>query len=54
MVSVTVSAVYQAIEEAIETALRHDYTIEQIEGVFQEVIDKFKHKGESKSDGKVD
>ncbi|QED46360.1 GntR family transcriptional regulator [Cytobacillus dafuensis] len=52
--SVTVSAVYQAIEEAIETALRHDYTIEQIEGVFREVIDRMKHKGESNRDGKLD
>lgn len=51
---VTVSAVYHAIEKAVETALRHDYTLEQIEGVFQEIITSLKGKGGYNNDGKMD
>jgi GntR family transcriptional regulator len=49
---VTVSTVYLAIEKGVETALRHDYSFEQIEEVFQEVITKLK--GDTSSDGKLD
>ncbi|WP_080848800.1 GntR family transcriptional regulator [Cytobacillus gottheilii] len=45
---VKVSAVYKAIENSVETALRHDYTLEQIEEVFKEVIASLKEKGGSK------
>ncbi|USK55481.1 GntR family transcriptional regulator [Cytobacillus solani] len=51
---VTVSAVYQAIEKAVETALRHDYTLEQIEAVFQEIIASLIEKGGHDDDGKMD
>ncbi|WP_313803975.1 GntR family transcriptional regulator [Cytobacillus sp.] len=51
---VTVSAVYHAIEKAVETALRHDYTLEQIEVVFQEIIASLEKKGGHNNDGKMD
>ncbi|NRG47036.1 GntR family transcriptional regulator [Bacillus sp. CRN 9] len=50
---VTVAAIYQALEKGIETGLRHDYSIEQIEEVFQEIIAKLKEKGE-KANGELD
>lgn len=50
---VTISTVYQAIEKGVETALRHDYTIEQIEDVFREVLASIKkqQKGEYNNGG---
>jgi len=44
--SVKVSSVYQAIEKAVETARRHDYSLTEIEDIFQKVIRSFKEKGE--------
>ncbi|OZU89236.1 GntR family transcriptional regulator [Virgibacillus indicus] len=43
---VKVSAVYQTIEHAVETAFSYDYTLEQIEEIFQEVLMEYKKKGE--------
>lgn len=52
---VTTSTVYQAIEKAIETALRHDYTMEQIEAVFREVMEQVKNsEKEENNNGKLD
>ncbi|MDQ0273220.1 GntR family transcriptional regulator [Cytobacillus purgationiresistens] len=53
---VTVAAIYQALERGIETGLRHDYTIEQIEEAFQEIITSFKakEKEEVKKHGNLD
>lgn len=47
MKEVTTLSVYQAIEKSIETALRHDYTFEQIEEAFLDVITSMKKKGAS-------
>lgn len=41
---VKMETVIKAIEVAVETARRHDYTIEEIEGVFQQVIQNLKGK----------
>ncbi|WP_106495885.1 GntR family transcriptional regulator [Lentibacillus sp. Marseille-P4043] len=35
---VKISSVYQTIENAIDTALQYDYTLEQIEEIFEEII----------------
>lgn len=51
MKEVTTLSVYQAIEKSIETALRHDYTFEQIEEVFHDVIASMKKKGGSDYEG---
>ncbi len=42
---VKVSAVKQAIEKAVETAIRHDYTLEEIEKMFLDVLNGLKAKG---------
>ncbi|CDQ38175.1 MULTISPECIES: GntR family transcriptional regulator [Virgibacillus] len=42
---VKVSEVYQTIENAVETALSYDYTIEQIKEIFTEVIDSHRKGG---------
>jgi len=42
MLEVKVAAVYQAFEKAIDTASKYDYTAEQIEKIFQEVLHSFK------------
>jgi len=39
---VKVAAVYQAFEKAIDTASKYDYTAEQIEKIFQEVLHSIK------------
>lgn len=39
---VKVATVYQAFEKAIDTASKYDYTTEQIEKIFQEVLHSFK------------
>lgn len=44
---VKMETVIKAIEVAVETARRHDYTIEEIEGVFQQVIQNLKGKEEN-------
>lgn len=42
-----VSAVYQAMEKAIDTAFKHDYTEKQLEEIFYEVLASYqKGKGE--------
>lgn len=43
---VKVSAVYQTIEHAVETAFSYDYTLEQIEEIFREVLMTYEKKGE--------
>ncbi|MGY0693390.1 GntR family transcriptional regulator [Virgibacillus sp. FSP13] len=44
---VKISSVYQTIENAIDTALQYDYTLEQIEEIFEEIIrTQRKQKGE--------
>ncbi|SEN85207.1 transcriptional regulator, GntR family [Mesobacillus persicus] len=43
---VKVEAVYKAIEGAIETALRHDYTPTEVEKIFQSIIAAYKKKEE--------
>ncbi|GAB3048650.1 GntR family transcriptional regulator [Virgibacillus ainsalahensis] len=35
---VKVSTVYDTIDQAVETALSYDYTVEQIEDIFREVL----------------
>ncbi|MBM7600782.1 GntR family transcriptional regulator [Virgibacillus halotolerans] len=35
---IKVSTVYQAMEKAIETAVSYDYTFQQIEGIFKEIL----------------
>lgn len=42
---VKISSVYETIETAVETAINYDYTIEQIEEIFHEVLIRHK-KGE--------
>lgn len=44
--SVKIASVYQAMEKAVETARRHDYSLTEIEDIFQKVIRSFKEKGE--------
>ncbi len=39
---VKMETVLGAIEKAVETALRHDYTIEEVEQVFQQVMIRLK------------
>ncbi|MDE5413410.1 MULTISPECIES: GntR family transcriptional regulator [Alkalihalobacterium] len=43
---VKTSTVYEALEKAIETAIRHDYTITQIEDIFKQIITDKKKRGE--------
>ncbi|WP_188454746.1 GntR family transcriptional regulator [Virgibacillus oceani] len=35
---VKISSVYQTIEKAVDTAIQYDYSLDQIEEIFQEVI----------------
>ncbi|WP_099159255.1 GntR family transcriptional regulator [Virgibacillus ndiopensis] len=35
---VKISSVYQTIEKAVDTAVQYDYSLDQIEEIFQEVI----------------
>nr|WP_245301646.1 GntR family transcriptional regulator [Virgibacillus natechei] len=42
---VKISSVYEAIEKAVETALHYDYSSDQIEKVFHDVLMRYK-KGE--------
>ncbi|WP_373894141.1 GntR family transcriptional regulator [Virgibacillus natechei] len=42
---VKISSVYETIEKAVETAINYDYTVEQIEEIFHEVLIRHK-KGE--------
>ncbi|MEC5424109.1 GntR family transcriptional regulator [Virgibacillus sp. C22-A2] len=44
---VKVAAVYQTIEKAIETALNYDYSLDQIEDIFNEIVQSYRKKGES-------
>jgi len=43
---VKVDAVYKALEAAIETALRHDYTPIEVEQIFRTIITNYKNKEE--------
>lgn len=42
---VKTETVYKAILSGVETALRHDYTISEIEQIFQKIIADLKEKG---------
>ncbi len=42
MLEVKIAAVYQAFEKAVDTAFKYDYTWEQIEKIFQEVLTAYK------------
>lgn len=39
---VKVSAVYQTIEKAVDTAFKYDYTLEQIKVIFHEILTSYK------------
>lgn len=41
---VKVSTVYKKFETSIDTAFKYDYTFEQIEDIFQSVLDTYKKK----------
>ena len=41
---IKVSTVYKSFEKAIDTAFKYDYTFEQIESIFQEVLTSYKKK----------
>ncbi|MFD2629723.1 GntR family transcriptional regulator [Oceanobacillus kapialis] len=43
---VKVTAVYQAFEDALDTALSYEYTVDQIKEIFSEVIETRSQKGE--------
>lgn len=43
---VKVAAVQRAFETAIETALRHDYSLEQVKEIFSETIKNYEDNGE--------
>lgn len=43
---VKVSTVKQAIKQAIEIAIRHDYTLEEIEMIFRDVLKNIETRGE--------
>lgn len=43
---VKIAAVKLAFETAIETALRHDYSLEEAEAIFQHIIENYQRKGE--------
>lgn len=40
------AAVRLAFETAIETAIRHDYSIEQVKGIFADLIKQYEEKGD--------
>lgn len=42
---VKVSTVKQAIEQAVEIAIRHDYTLEEIEAIFRDVLKNITARG---------
>lgn len=41
---VKTTTVYQTFEQAIETAVHHDYTFDQIKRIFEEVLTSFENK----------
>lgn len=44
---IKVSTVFQAMEKAVDTALKHDYTVKQLEEIFYEVLASYQNeKGE--------
>ena len=43
---VTTASVYQALEKAIDTAKRHDYSDAQIRTIFEEILASISKKGE--------
>ncbi|CAM4103126.1 GntR family transcriptional regulator [Lederbergia lenta] len=43
---VKIAAVKLAFETAIETALRHDYSLEEAETIFQNIVENYQGKGE--------
>ena len=50
MLEVKVAAVHQAFEKAIDTAFKYDYTLKQVEKIFQDVLTSYKNdEGGSKS-----
>ena len=45
MLEVKVAAVHQAFEKAVDTAFKYDYTLKQIEGIFQDVLTSYRNDG---------
>ncbi|MEK3889170.1 GntR family transcriptional regulator [Bacillus sp. FSL K6-3431] len=43
---VKIAAVKLAFETAIETALRHDYSLKEAEEIFQSIVENYQRKGE--------
>ncbi|GGB38274.1 GntR family transcriptional regulator [Virgibacillus dakarensis] len=43
---VKISSVYQTIENAVDTAIQYDYSLDQIKEIFLEIIDTYRKKGE--------
>ena len=43
---VKIAAVKLAFETAIETALRHDYSLKEAEAIFQNIVENYQRKGE--------
>lgn len=43
MLEVKVAAVHQAFEKAVDTAFKYDYTLKQIESIFQDVLTSYKN-----------
>ncbi|MBA9026776.1 GntR family transcriptional regulator [Peribacillus huizhouensis] len=41
---IKVSVVYEAIANGVETALQHEYSFEEIEGIFQQILSMKKNK----------
>ena len=46
---VKTTTVYQTLEQAIETAVHYDYTLEQIKTIFEDVLTSFENKGKGES-----
>ena len=45
MLEVKVAAVHQAFEKAVDTAFKYDYTLRQIESIFQDVLTSYQNNG---------
>lgn len=46
---VKTTTVYQTFEQAIETAVHYDYTLEEIKAIFDDVMSSFENKREGES-----
>lgn len=43
MLEVKIAAVHQAFEKAVDTAFKYDYTLKQIEKIFQDMLTSYKN-----------